>query len=191
MTFDCDELAHSITSKSIYKQPFCYFGLRCMPEAFINTKSEYLQEILMICKHSINNDDKFGKIIYTYLCYPSYFSIYDYDILLDSFKSISYDIQLNISTNIFDKLFACAIKNVTKYEHGIYNLCNFISRLPFVIVEESLWLNKVLLNILFKHKDLIECPEKINDFVLKMINVIYGSIDDYIELHINDFTIEI
>jgi hypothetical protein len=188
---DIDELAYSIISKSIYKQPFCYFGLRCMPEAFINTRSDYLSEILRQTRQIIEDDSKFGKIIYTYLCYPSYFSIDDYDMLLDAFTSISHDTQVIISTKTFDTLITNAVKNVIRYEHGVYNLCNFMGRLPFLCIRDSPWLNKLLLNIIFKHKDLIRSPANINDYVLEMIESIYGSVDNYIDIHIDEFTIEI
>jgi len=162
-----------------------------MPESFINTRSDYLSDMLKIAKKLIDDDSKFGKIIYTYLCYPSYFSIDDYNVMLDAFTYLSNDIQTDISTKTFDKLFLNAIRNVVRYEHGVYNLCNFICRLPFLEIRGSPWLNRLLLNILFKHKDLIRSPALINDYVLEMIESIYGSIDNYIEMHISEFTIEI
>ena len=196
-TSSINDLSDSITNRSMYKQFFCYYDIRDKPNDFIYKNTNILQDILEFTRERLDNDDRFGKIIYTYLCFPSYFSIHDYNILLNYFEKIEYDLQIDITMKIYHGSFYIAIGNVMKYEHGIKNLFNLVNRFPFIKNNENnkfyekfgYKLDDFLLNIFISRLD--KMTMSFNELDNELFTNIYGSIDEFYEKNIENMVIEI
>ncbi len=184
----------SIISKSIYNQSFCHHQDKHEPNKFLFKKTEYLDDLLNETIQRLNDDLLFGKVLYTYLCLPSYFSIDDYKTLLAHFGKLEYKLQYEISKIYYNQLIYCAIGNALKYEHGISNLVKLVLDFPFIK------------DINFKDKYGFELEDflltimvgRINDITKEittqwagLIEDLYDTVDDYLEENVDMMYVEI
>jgi hypothetical protein len=178
----------------MYKQKFCFYELRSKPNDFINKSTKYLDETLSKTKEELADDLRFGKILYMYLCFPSYFSLSDYDVLMNKYAQIDVAFQKIIPQNLYTELIYTAVNNVIKYEHGINNLVKLITRFPFI--EDGKFKKKLGINIFKFLYDMIdrkieELENSLKECYDLFIIFKYGSIHDYLEINIDNLSITI
>lgn len=122
-------LRDKLLSVSPFKQDFCFHKEKNSPEKFANRKCLDFDHLLEV-RSEINNDIRFGKVLFTYLIFPSYFSKEDYLTLIRCFLQIGLDLQIKIGIYWSYPLLHFACINSQKYPLGLYNFIALLDSIP-------------------------------------------------------------
>lgn len=197
MVFDNYDGDMDLVNRSMYKQIFCHRNLIHEPKKFLFKKTENLNEILNDTRIHLKDDLRFGKILYTYLCCPSYYSLHDYTILMEHYSRLDILFQKIIPQALYTNLIYSAINNVSKYSHGINNLIKLLMKFPFIEnIEDYEFKEKHGFDLCTLLFDLIErrvndISDDIDNYYDEAIILQYGSIDNFLEENINNLSITI